>query len=431
MTAAPVLSSTVKFKVTVSSGKNPGQSFVFDKQSITIGRGPENDLVFSNDSRMSRNHLEIRVQGGQLFVRNISQRNHVMVNNEKVEDTRLEDGESFIQIGGTLLQVGLEPGSAVASAAGSNDDRTIAVSSASSPAQASDSTRSVLVPTSADPLPNRSSGKAPPPAPPMSSRYKDDPPARAVKPQAVAKVPAPTPTPKPSAPPKMAAVASSDAPLFIPDPTPISVMPTSAMPSPAYAAPPPPPPSRSMPAVASGGNSRMRFYIIIAVVGAAVAYLLLDDGAKKKAEVNIRTEGDVSRAIEESARAVQEIQRKQSSAGQDTAQYKAAQEHYIRGFRDYRQGQYARSMQSFQAALSFYPSHELARKYYVQAQRKFEAQVDFAMSQGRKYYQKNNYRMCQSSFANVMIMVKDPSRPKYKEAKQLYDECSLRLDGRF
>ena len=83
------------------------------------------------------------------------------------------------------------------------------------------------------------------------------------------------------------------------------------------------------------------------------------------------------------------------------------------------------------ATLSFYPNHELARKYLIQAQRKFDASVDTNMSLGRKYYQKQNYKMCQASFANVMIMLKDNSKPKYKEAKQLYEECNLRLEGRF
>ena len=175
-------------------------------------------------------------------------------------------------------------------------------------------------------------------------------------------------------------------------------------------------------------NPRVRFYLIIAVVG-ILGYLILGDGVgSKKQEVNLRTEGDVARAIEDSANAVKELKKQQETSGQDTIQYKAAQEHYIKGFRDYRQGQYARAMQSFQAALSFYPSHELARKYLIQAQRKFDEMVDLGMSQGRKYYQKQNYKFCQSSFANVMIMVKDSTKPKYKEAKQFYDECSLRAE---
>jgi tetratricopeptide (TPR) repeat protein len=134
------------------------------------------------------------------------------------------------------------------------------------------------------------------------------------------------------------------------------------------------------------GNSRLQFYAIILGVGLLGYWIFSSNGNEKKKEVHLRTEGDVARAIEDSAKAVQELKKQQETTGQDSLQYLSAQEHYIKGFRDYRQGQYARSMQSFQAALSFYPNHELARKYLLQAQRKFEAQIDFNMSQGRKYY---------------------------------------------
>ena len=125
------------------------------------------------------------------------------------------------------------------------------------------------------------------------------------------------------------------------------------------------------------------------------------------------------------------MKKQQLLSGQNSMQYKAAQENYVKGFRDYRQGQYARAIQSFQAALSFYPNHELARKYILLAQRKFDEMVNYNMSQGRKYYQKQNYKMCQSAFANVMVMLKDSTKPKYIEAKQLFDECNLRTEAKF
>jgi tetratricopeptide (TPR) repeat protein len=385
VTAAPALTKILKFKVTVSNGRNQGQSFVFDKPVITVGRGPENDLVFGQDQRMSRSHFEIIQQDGKLKVKNISQKNYLLVNEEKTEETWLT-ATAFVQAGDTQMQIQFETvaepvdENKTMAVAFQNDKLLQAVPQAISPAVA---------------------------APVLKMSVNTD----------------------EKASPVSAIVKSKSSPMPAPK--------SSAA---AHSQPPPPPnfsassqASRSRSAArarSSSSNSRVRFYGIIAIVAAGLGWMLMDGSAKKKAEVNIRTEGDVSRAIQESAMAVQEIQKKQSAAGQDSAQYKAAQEHYIRGFRDYRQGQYARSMQSFQAALSFYPNHELARKYYVQAQRKFEAQIDFAMSQGRKYYQKNNYKMCQSSFASVMIMVKDSSKPKYKEAKQFYEECSLRSEGR-
>jgi len=346
VTAAPVLARTLRYKVTVSSGGTAGQSYVFEKPIVTVGRGPENDLVFSNDAKMSRTHIEIRLQLGHVIVRNISQKNILLVNGEKCEEKTLTD-VSFLQVGETLLEIKMEV----------------------------DKPKEQL--------------QAPQPAVNKAVRLVGS--QSEAKPQAYR----PPPPPSHSAPTSQARQSSR-----------ASVS-------------------------SQSGNSRVRFYSIVALVGGLFFWFVTSEKGPKKPEVQLRTEGDVVRAIEESAQAVQELKRQKETKGQDSLQYRAAQEHYIKGFRDYRQGQYARAIQSFQAARSFDPSHELAGKYLLQAQRKYEAQIDFNMSQGRKYYQKQNYKMCQSSFASVMIMVKDSSKPKYREAKQFYDECSLRTEGRF
>lgn len=182
---------------------------------------------------------------------------------------------------------------------------------------------------------------------------------------------------------------------------------------------------------ASKSGSRAQFYGIIAVVGMVVVWLLSSETASKKESVDLRGEAEVQRSIEESAAAVQQLQAQQEAKGKDTLQYRMAEQHYIKGFRDYRQGQYARAMQSFQAALSFYPQHDLARKYWTLSKRKFDELVQFNMNQGRRYLGKNNFRLCRNSFANVMIMLKDPSDASYKEAKQFHDECQLKQEGVF
>jgi pSer/pThr/pTyr-binding forkhead associated (FHA) protein len=393
VTAARALGTTLKYKITVFSGKNPGKSFVFDKPMVTIGRDPENDLVFANDPRMSRCHVEIRFQAGKLIVKNVSQKNHVLVNNERVEE-KILDGPAFVQVGETSLQLSIEE----SVSSGLTKSASAAVSVPKPPAPAPPPPKAAATVTQA-----KTAALTVVPTKTQQSL---------VKAQTTSSVP----VPPPKAPP--------------PPPVPSYQTPPAA---PSYQSPPQAMPSsqtRPSPPMKSSDNGRIRFYAIIVAVGLFFAWILNDTVKNKKKEVNIRTEGEVSRAIEESARAVQELQKKQSSSGQDTIQYRAAEEHYIRGFRDYRQGQYARAMQSFSAALSFYPGHELARKYYLQSQRKFDAQIDFAMSQGRKYYQKNNFKMCQSSFANAMIMVKNSSSQKYKESKQLYDECRLRQEDR-
>lgn len=341
MTAAPVLARSLKFAVTISRGEGAGRVFHFEKPIVSVGRGPENELVFANDPKISRNHAEFRVQMGQLYIKNLSDRNFILVNGERV-DEKLLTGTCDIQVGETILVVKVEGGQV-------------------SPSH--------LILTKQSPT------FSPQPSPPhvgLSPVF-------------------------PSARKEFRGTQS------VADPSQSGIL----------------------------SNPRVRFYLIIAIIGGSLWWFLSSGMGAKKQEVNLRTEGDVARAIEDSANAVRELKKQQQNTGQDSLQYKSAQEHYVKGFRDYRQGQYARAIQSFQAALSFYPSHELARKYLLQSQRKFDEMVNLSMSQGRKYYQKQNFKMCQSAFANVMIMVKDSAKPKYKEAKQFYEECSVRTEGRF
>ncbi len=363
MTAAPVIARSLKIAIRVVNGSEQGKTWSFEKPIVSIGRGSENDMVFANDPKMSRNHAELRAQNGQLYIRNLSQKNFILVNGEKVEE-KLITGQVEIFIGETTIQVKVEQPLVV------------------------------------------------PPTQPLFPIQQN--------PQAMVQNNLATTGQKQFQP---VGIEFSKPSAWDPQVSPKDSVKNA------------PPRQRPPPSMSTDNdllsNPRVRFYAIIAVVGILTAWLVLDGGSKKKEEVHLRTEGDVARAIEESANAVRELKKQQEITGQDSIQYKSAQEHYIKGFRDYRQGQYARAMQSFQAALSFYPAHELARKYYLQSQRKFDEMVDQSMSLGRKYYQKQNFRMCQSSFANVMIMLKDPTKPKYKEAKQRYEECSLRTEGKF
>ena len=345
MTAAPVLARSLKYSLQISQGENAGQVYSFDKPVVTIGRGPQNDVVLENDPKISRIHVELKIEAGFIKISNQSDRNFILIDNEKTEQKYIQKN-STLKLGDTTIQIVIEAPPVIAKA----PVMAAVVTQQQQPQQ-----QVALKPT----------------APP--SNYRPPPPSS----------------------------GQTKINNFQP-------MPSS-----------------------TGGSSRTRFYMIILVVGGLVAWLVLDSNSNKKPEIGLRTEGDIVRAIEESTAAVKELKKQQDSSGQNTIQYRSAQEHYVKGFRDYRQRQYARAMQSFQAALSFYPSHELARKYLVQSQRKFEESVDANMSLGRKYYERQNYKLCQSSFANVMIMLKDSTKPKYREAKQFYDECSLRLEGRF
>ena len=65
----------------------------------TIGRGADNDIVLTNDDRISRNHAEIVRQSGQLTLVDCGSRNGVWLNHQRLTDaTQLKTGD-HIRIG--------------------------------------------------------------------------------------------------------------------------------------------------------------------------------------------------------------------------------------------------------------------------------------------------------------------------------------------
>ncbi|MNS87335.1 hypothetical protein D3C72_1212740 [compost metagenome] len=116
----------------------------------------------------------------------------------------------------------------------------------------------------------------------------------------------------------------------------------------------------------------------------------------------------------------------------DTVQYRRAQENFIRGFRDFQQGQYSRAREAFQVVLNLDPENELAKRYYHLSKIKFDEMVKFSMIQGNRYREKRNWRMCQSSYTVVMTMLQNrKDDPTFREAKQLLEECKLNMEGRY
>ncbi len=180
-------------------------------------------------------------------------------------------------------------------------------------------------------------------------------------------------------------------------------------------------------------GGRLRFYAIIGVIALFVFYLILEDKNKKNDpnKLELRTSEQVQMDLEESIQNKKNYTNQLQDQEKDTSQYRSSQTYYLKGFRDYRQGHYKMAMQEFSAALSVFPKHLLAKKYYALARRKFNELIQFNMIQGRRYKSKHNYRLCKSAFISVLRMSNKPNEPIYKEAKTLFDECNKLSEGRY
>ncbi|MGZ3775265.1 MAG: FHA domain-containing protein [Pseudobdellovibrionaceae bacterium] len=367
MSAAPKTKNTVKFNVEVAAGPHAGLKLTFDKPSVTIGRGPENDIVLSSDPRVSRQHAEIKQRSPTEFViLNLSSKNFVLMDGQNIQSEILAHN-SVIQIGDTEIHFKMD---------------------------------SPVMPEA-------------PAVAPLS---------------VVPPIPAPAPAPT-LVPPSVQAAAQ---PVFS-SPQPLHSVQPPTMPQGFHSAPPYHQ-ANPGPAVKSGDffqNPKARFYGIIIVMALVGWFLISSDKKISKDSNAIRSSSISMKDVAESEKRNQELLTIKKEK-YDSVQYRRAQENFVKGFRDFQQGQYARAREAFQVVLNLDPDNELAKRYFHLSKIKFDELVKFNMMQGNRYREKRNWRMCQSNYSNVMTMLQyRKDDPSYKEAKQYYEECTLNVEGRY
>lgn len=171
-------------------------------------------------------------------------------------------------------------------------------------------------------------------------------------------------------------------------------------------------------------------FIVYGLVALVVTWLLWPSANKKKA-VSIRSQEQIEADIADAELMKDTAQKEMSKTRDNTISYQQAQETYIKGFRDYKKGQYERALEQFQACLSLYPQHALCNRYLRLSQRKFNELIQQQMILGRKYRDQNQFKACVASYRNVMVMIKDAQNVTYKEAKTNYDYCHYMVEGRY
>jgi pSer/pThr/pTyr-binding forkhead associated (FHA) protein len=171
--------------------------------------------------------------------------------------------------------------------------------------------------------------------------------------------------------------------------------------------------------------------ITIVVVAALLFWFFSQDSKKKKAALKLRTEQQITEDIETANKLKEAADSARIKKVDMSLTGRQAQENYVRGFRDYRKGQYERALESFQACLALNPQHSLCNLYTRLASRKFSELVQYHIVLGRKYRDQNQFRACRASFRNVMVMVKDANSASYKEAKANYEACNSLMEGHY
>ena len=173
------------------------------------------------------------------------------------------------------------------------------------------------------------------------------------------------------------------------------------------------------------------FYIVAGFI-ALIFFWLLSTGTKNKNNMwKLRTSSDINAEIEVSKQNADNRETMLKNKGKNTRQYLDAQSAFIRGFRDYQNGQFVLAQRAFREALAIFPSHELAERYRLLSEQRIKEFIQNHMMEGRKYLDRQNYNLCVSAYKKVLDIIADPQNSTYKEAEQRWRECSLLQMGRF
>lgn len=354
---------SLRFSLEITKGPHAGLKVDFEKSKITIGRGPENDLVLAEDPRISRQHAEIKQSMGQFYIVNLSQKNFILVDNLNVQTEKI-DSKSVLQIGESEMLFSIQ--------GSTNHLEPISAGSVSIPLNRKDVT---VVPIPAG-SPVNSVPKAPmarpggipvPPSPGLSQLQGQSPPRAQMR------------------------------------------------------QPPIPSPEK---------NKKMIIYGAIGLVVFGFFFMNANKKSKRVEDKPFRSIAEIDLSRQDSENEIKVFQERKEKMDQQI--YQKAYENFLRGYRDYRQGQYSRAREFFQVVLNLDPDNELARRYLNLAKIRFDEIVKYNMLQGRRYLEKHNYRMCRASYQSVMTMLgNDLGSSEYKEALTMHKECSVAQTGRY
>jgi pSer/pThr/pTyr-binding forkhead associated (FHA) protein len=202
-----------------------------------------------------------------------------------------------------------------------------------------------------------------------------------------------------------------------------------------HVAPQPPAPNRphknSKKRAGAHKKQSPAFKIAIGVVVVFMLWILTSEPSKKDEAVEISSAQDIEAEIEAANQIEKAKLQEAQLSQQNTVQYQDAQANYVRGFRDYKKGQYGRARDAFQTCLSLFPEHVLCNRYLNLSTRKFNEMIQYNTILGRDHRDRNQFRACMNSFKTVMVMLKDQNSKVYQQAKANYDACSAQLGERF
>ncbi len=91
-----------RWRLAVAGGPCVGEEYYISGLPVLIGRGSAASIPLEMDLSVSRNHAELYLQRGSLFIRDLASQHGVTVNGEPVMAHKLQDGD-LIGAGASML----------------------------------------------------------------------------------------------------------------------------------------------------------------------------------------------------------------------------------------------------------------------------------------------------------------------------------------
>ncbi len=375
MSAAEKLNPALQVRLKVLKGPHAGVTFVIQKRSFTIGRGPENDVILINDSQVSRQHARIELIQQDLEISNLSQKNSITVGGEVIQKWKLTN-DSIFTLGDSEISVQYSLGQSVFPV------------------------------------------KAQPQIVPLKTQQP------IVAQQTVAKQNQAVPVQRPA----NHFPQNVNRQMGLPNQLHKAVGPQMSQQQ-QYA-------SRQVKPLTLGNilsDPQKRFRLIIGVLALGLVYFLTMPDPKPapvagkpvlkyEDEFAIKQSSAMERELEKRRKIL--IEQKNSPLALRVA------ENFQKGMRDYQNGGYALAQENFQVVLNLDPNHTLARRHFYLSKVRFDEIVKSKIMLGESYYQKHNFKYCESLFRQVKNMLEGKSNDQsYQLAVSMLEKCRLAAEG--
>jgi pSer/pThr/pTyr-binding forkhead associated (FHA) protein len=160
------------------------------------------------------------------------------------------------------------------------------------------------------------------------------------------------------------------------------------------------------------------------IVGAG-AFWFLNQTVNKRRGLELRDEKAVETQLETISKTIETNEKEISAKGKDTQQYAEAQSFYLRGFREFREGNYGRAIQYLESALTLYPEHPLAKRYLSRSRLKFNEVVTQSLERGERYFISQKYQNAYNEYRTVILLLNDPANKSYQLAQKRIEAIQL------